>query len=306
MERLAVLDRSQVDLRSRTRPQTGLTPAEHVLQLQRTAGNRAVTQLIQRFPKVPVMPSGAEFLTPPTGPFEGSVSRDPYSKQPADLKRVLDASVKDPTLWWIQLDGTTRLAISMIYNRFQKLGLWRFASRIRNTQKATPPIWCGIYVQGDTPSIEFEGDAEGLQKALLDHPKMCHDTKIGALLHKGQSSHREISESDSLHVSVGTPGAVKGGFSTAGRRYFDAHIDRYASPRGTKGLFCEYDPSRAVQHLGNEVLPGMTGKKRGNWPRIPIHVFPDAPPQGPRPEMFERPFDRDKPPPNLIGIGFDF
>jgi hypothetical protein len=305
MGRLALLDRPQAELRSRPGHRAGVAPADRVLELQRSAGNRAVTQLIQRYPKLPTPSDPTQFLNPPSGPFEGSVSRDPYSKQPAALKRVLDASVKDPALWWIQLEASTRLAISMIYNRFQKLGLWHFASRIRNTERATPPIWCGFHVQGDTPSILFEGDAEGLQKTLLEHPKMCHDTKIGALLHKGQSSHREITESDSLHISVGTPGAVKGGFSTEGRRYFDAHIDRYASPRGKKGFFCEYDPSRSVQHLGNEVLPGMAGKKRGNWPRVPIHVFPDAPPQGPRPEMFER-HERDKAPPNIIGIGFDF
>jgi len=308
MERVALAD-GPVELRRRRarHPAQGDHALAQLLRLQRTAGNRAVTRLLQRRPiRMPPNLMSTTLVGPVAGPFEGAVSSDPYERQPEALRRVLDASGSDGALWWMGLDRQQRFAVASIYNRFQRLGIWGYAKRIRKVVHGTPP-WCGFWVQGDTPSVEFEGDAEGLMSALLASTKFCMDAGIGATLHAGQHSHREISDSDSLHVSVGTPESGRKGqgqFSTAGRNLFDAHIDRYASPKGKKGFACEYDPTRTAAHEGREVIPGLAGKVRGGWPRVGgFQVFPEDPSRSTvRPEMFDRGDERDKAPPSIIGI----
>jgi len=341
MERLAAVERL-VETRSRPGQRFGAPavggPAQRVLALQRAAGNRAVTQMVQRcggtgcgcageqatcgpgctcprcsgallrrFPKAP--PSGIMqgTLDPPRiGPFEGAVSSDPYDRQPQRLLQVLEAS--GGHFLWKKFDRDDRMAVTTIYNRISRLGLWPWVRKIHRVKKGTPP-WCGFWVQGDTPSVEMEGDSDGLMKALLATARMCMDVGIGATLHPGQHSFREISEGDSLHLSVGpAAGSGHGGFGSTG--LFDAHIDRYASPKGKKGFACEYDVGRTLSHEGQEVVGGMFGKKRKLWGVIPVRlpgleVFPEDPSQGIRPEMFER-TDRDKAPPPMIGIKLRF
>lgn len=304
MERFVAADRRAVHRSQRHPEMLGRrTQLGRVLALQRMAGNRAVSQLVQRFPRTPTPLKPEELVGPVPKPFEGAVSEDLYKDLPDDLKRIMAKSFAKPAQCWNdRFDRDQKLAVAAIYNRFQRFGLWGSVSRISQVKKSTPPIWCKFRVQADTPSIEFDGDAEGLSKALLASPKMCHDTPLGASLHPGQSSYREVSDTDSLHISVGTPTDQKAGpFSTAGRRLFDAHIDRFSSPLGKKGLFCEYDPQRSVRHIGNEAVPGILTKDKYKL-RVPFNIFPDQPPQW-RPEMFERPHEhRDQAPPSIIGI----
>jgi hypothetical protein len=317
---------------TRRPPRWGLRPppasmglSTQVLQLQRTAGNHAVTDLLQRsrcgdrsraagastridfatdcckgrIQRQPAAgawgPTTTELVGPVPKPFEGAVSTDPYVKQPAALRSVIDASAKHdrvpPSDWWEKLDGTQRLAVVSLYNRFQSRGIWGYAARIKSVYRGEPP-WCNFEVAGDTPSVAFEGDAGGLMKALLASHKFCYDAGIGGMLHAGQSSHREISTSDSLHVSVGK-----------GKTDFDAHIDKYAPPNGKDGLACVYDPLRTMAHEGREVIPALVHKKLhvGGF-----EVFPEDPgAPSLRPELFER-TERDKPPPPVVGITVRF
>ena len=299
MERLAAVPRLESRPRAAHRAAPP-TPAEHILRLQRTAGNRAVARMLQRYPRMPRGggPTATDLVGPVTGPFEGAVSSDTYEHQPAALRRVLDGSARDGSLYWIGLDREERSAVTQLYNRLQRLGLWSHAKRIRKVVKGTPP-WCGFWVQGDTPSVELEGDTEGLVRALTASHKMCFDAGIGGSLHPGQHSFREVSETDSLHVSVGATDETREGrgqFSTAGRQHFDVHIDRHASPNAKKGLACEYDPTRTAAHQGREVVPGMLGKPKNRVRIGGFEIFPEDPTEGVRPEMFQRGDERDKAP----------
>lgn len=284
---------------------SGRGGTSQVLALQRSAGNRAVCHLLQRVPKAPNVGIMDATLVPPTaGPFEGAVSSAPYERQPADLRRVLDASHKsgDGEMYWLMLDRDDRFAVTALYNRFQRFGLWQWTKRIRKIEKRTPD-WCGFWVDGDTATVRFEGDGDKLLNQVLPHPKFCFDAGIGGSLHQGQHSFREISTGDSLHVSVGEGEKGHGGFQPAARGYFDAHIDRYASPSHKNGHACEYDPVRTAAHEGREVVPGLLGKPRKGLPRIGgIEILPDDPAGTVRPELIETKEDRerDKPTPPLI------
>lgn len=304
------------------------SPRERILELQRTAGNRAVaSMLVQRQPtKLPrqlPVPDPFDFgSTPP--PFEGGVSSDPYDRQPEALRAVVDESAKSMPLpksvekpseaekykgdlWWSQLDRQQQQAVVAVYNRMQTLGLWKFAHRIIRVTPAECPVLKKLKVAGVTPSVVFAAKGDGLTGALISNSRMCYDAGLGGSLHAAQMSNREISEGDSLHVSVGRSDDPELGADGD----FDAHIDKYASPKGKRGVACEYDPARTMAHLGREVLPGMVHRgKIGPIPVPPIGGFElvpeDTSKSGVRPEMFndiER--DEDKPP-MAAGITYRF
>jgi hypothetical protein len=298
-------------------------PWDRILALQRSAGNRAVTGiLVQRDRKPLPVPDPLDFGASPK-PFEGAVSTDPYDRQPSALRLVIDASGKAmrlptsvyPTkeaeehrgeLWWSQLDRQQRQAVVAMYNRMQTLGLWGHVHRITRVVHGECPVLKALNVSGDTPSVVFGGNASGMIGSLTGSSRMCYDAGIGGSLHSGQMSNREISDADSLHVSVG-PNPSLG----RGEGDFDAHIDKYASPKGKQGLACEYDPVRTMAHQGREVVPSILHK----GPRLgPIRVPPiggfellpeDEAKSRIRPEMFETERDEDKPP-LAAGITYRF
>lgn len=291
------------------RPPSAWAP---VLQLQRTAGNRAVASVLaQRQVKKPPMLDPLDFgSTPP--PFEGALSTDPYDRQPAQLRAVLDESGKSlqlsrlektsqapnhpGQLFWSRLERWQQQAVVSIYNRMQSLGLWQHVGRIIRVTPAECRVLKRFEVAGVTPSIVFGAKGDGMAGALISSGRMCYDAGIGGSLHGGQMSNREISEGDSIHVSVGRSHDPELGDDGD----FDAHIDKYASPKGKRGIACEYDPARTAAHLGREVVPGMVhrGKVFG-IPVPPIGGFELLPEdEGKsriRPEMFETERDEDKP-----------
>jgi len=126
-------------------------------------------------------------------------------------------------------------------------------------------------VPGRTPSVYFmspSGDA--LIKALMATGRFCMAYGIGASQHPGQTTLREISGSDSLHVSIG-PGDQ-----------FDAHVDKYSPvPEHPGGSFCSNAPSpAAVGHITRELAPEWFREKTG----IPgFQVFPEPAPPAPVP-----------------------
>lgn len=272
------------------------TPFDRVLELQRSAGNRAVTSLVAQ----------RQAGVAPGGPFdfghmgklvEGAVSSDPYDQQPALLRAVIEESAKSLPIpetaekpsdarrhmgevWWSRLEPRQRLTVVSVYNRMQTLGLWGPVERII---LVTPPR--SLHLAGPTPSVVFAGDRAAMRAALVHQRRMCYDPGLGKALHKGQESNREISTSDSLHLSTGRSEEL------GGNGDFDAHLDAIASPKSSRNGACEYDVVRTGAHITREAAV-----KAG------FSLFPENPAQPGRPDMFED-LDREQEAPPL-GVGW--
>lgn len=226
-----------------------------------------------------------------------AISVDRFDKQPADLQRVLTRSSKDPAGWFGKLDPGSRFALTAIFNRMCRYRLWCHVRVVLKIVAGEAPLRAAGHtfaVPGSTPSVYFlspSGDA--LIKALMATGRFCIARGIGASQHPGQTTLREISGSDSLHISIG-PG-----------NQFDAHIDRYSPvPEHPGSSFCSNRPSpAALRHIGRELVPEIVRKKTG----IPgVQLFPDFEPTPtvPRSEAATRQ-EADLPPPP-VGITWRF
>jgi len=218
---------------------------------------------------------------------------DRFDKQPPDLQRVLARSFTDPAEWFARLSPENRLALAAIFNRLCQFRLWCHVTSVLKIADGEAPVLIAdrVYnVPGSTPSVYFmsqSGDA--LIKALMATGRFCMARGIGASQHPGQTTLREISGSDSLHVSIG-PG-----------NRFDAHIDKFSPVTERSGsTFCSNSASvAALTHIGRELIPEIVRRKTG----VPgVQLFPDfeLTPNVPRPEPGSRQ-DAGLPPP-AIGI----
>lgn len=229
------------------------------------------------YPELEVCRTGLEPSLPRcTSTNCSAVSSDRFGEQPPDLQRVLAASFDDPAWWFEQeLDSERRLALTSIFNRMCHYGLWCHVRQVLGVRAGEAPISTGgakFKVPGLTPSVYFlsrSGDA--MIEALMATGRFCMAYGIGAREHPGQTTLREISRSDSLHVSVGSDDQ------------FDAHIDKYSpAPEHPDGSFCSNAASpAAVGHIGREPVPEKVREKTG----IPgFQVFPEPAPPAPIPE----------------------
>jgi outer membrane protein OmpA-like peptidoglycan-associated protein len=196
------------------------------------------------------VPRGAIF-PPPCRSRNCSAVGNRFDEQPPDLQRVLAASFNEPAVWLAQLDSGRRSALSAIFNRLCSYGVWCHVSTVLRIDRGEAPVGDLFAVPGATPSVHFTTLAgNGLYDALMASGRFCQATGAGASQHPGQSTLREISGSDSLHISIG-PGD-----------HFDAHIDRYSpavEPTGTS--FCSNAPTAAaLGHIGREVVPEKVRK----------------------------------------------
>jgi hypothetical protein len=197
-----------------------------------------------------------------------AISVDRFDKQPEDLRRVLGASSNDPAGWFEGLDRERRMALTSIFNRLCSYGLWRHVSRILRVVPGEAPLRAAghtFIVPGSTPSVYFMTPSwQALHRALMATGKFCMAHGTGASEHKGQTTLREISGSDSLHISLG-PG-----------NQFDAHIDRLSPTPGPTGTsFCSNDPTpEALRHIGLEVVSGKIRRISG----VPVQAFRDLNP----------------------------
>jgi hypothetical protein len=209
-----------------------------------------------------------------------AISVDRFEKQPPDLQRVLTKSFKDPAAWFTKLDAESRIALTSIFNRLCRYGLWCQVGRILRIDAGEAPVLIAdrvFQVPGRTPSVHFMSlGGDKLVKALMKTGRFCMARGIGASQHPGQTTVREISGSDSLHVSIG-PGDK-----------FDAHIDKFSPvPEHPGSSFCSNRPSvAAVTHIGRELVPEWVRKITG----LPgVQVFPEPtgtfPPSEPIPRQ---------------------
>lgn len=184
-----------------------------------------------------------------------AVSGGPFDELPPDLKLVLVKSARkkgdkeDAAEWFSRLDSDDRTALTQVFNRLCKYGVW---CNVRLVLKVTPgeaPVVVGdriFKVPGATPSVYFNTPSwPALFDALMGTGRFCRAHGAGASQHPGQITLREISGSDSLHVSIG-PGDT-----------FDAHVDRFSpTPESDGSGLCSNAPSgAAVGHIGRELAP---------------------------------------------------
>jgi hypothetical protein len=219
-----------------------------------------------------------------------AISGDRFDAQPADLQRVLARSFKDPAGWFGRLDPESRFALTSIFNRMCGYGVWRHVRLVLKVGAGEAPVLIAdrvFQVPGRTPSVYFMSlSRKVLIEALMATGRFCMAHGIGASQHPGQTTLREVSGSDSLHISVG-PGDK-----------FDAHIDKYSPVTEHPGSSrCSNRPSvAALTHIGRELVPEWVRKIT----RIPgVQVFPEPTPPSPGPAPTSRQ-EADRPP--IVGI----
>ena len=116
------------------------------------------------------------------------------------------------------------------------------------THDPTPSLWTRLRDRRHTShpaSASFASSDPGrLERRLEQSDCFCRDSAIGKLYHRKEVSFREISTTDSLHVTIDEEGQVK------------THVDR-RSPlaRRQPGGRCRYSPLRIAAHN----VSGMAG-----------------------------------------------
>jgi hypothetical protein len=224
----------------------------------------------------------------PTSTNCSAISVDRFDKQPADLRSVLAQSFKDPAGWFGNLDPESRSALTSIFNRMCGYGVWRHVRLVLKIGAGEEPVIIAgrvLQVPGRTPSVYFMSlGRNALIDALMATKRFCRAHGLGASQHPGQITLREISKSDSLHISIG-PGDK-----------FDAHIDKYSPvTKHPDSELCSNLPSvAALTHISRELLPEWIRRVTG----IPgMQVFPEPvpPPSGTTPRQ-----EADSPP--IVGI----
>jgi hypothetical protein len=213
---------------------------------------------------------------------------DRFDKQPADLQSVIAKSFKDPAGWFARLDPESRFALTSIFSRMCQYGVWCHVRLILKIGAGEEPVIIAdrfLQVPGRTPSVYFMSlGRNALIDALMATKRFCRAHGLGASQHPGQITLREISKSDSLHISIG-PGDK-----------FDAHIDKYSpvTERPDSELCSNFPAVAALTHIGRELLPEWLRRVTG----IPgMQVFPEPvpPPPGTTPRQ-----EADSPP--IVGI----
>jgi hypothetical protein len=222
-----------------------------------------------------------------------AVSGDRFDKQPPDLTATLAASFADPGDWFDrQLDSERRSALTSIFGRLCSYGVWCQVRSVIKIAAGERPVLLADRVfnaPGLTPSVYFtSASGYALIAALMATGRFCMAYGVGASQHPGQTTLREISGSDSMHISVG-PGDQ-----------FDAHIDKFSPvTEHPGGSFCSNAPSGSnlghiLRELGPEWLRGKIGLPGGQG-------FPDFSP-GSLVERSLPPAGRDEAPPPLAGV----
>jgi hypothetical protein len=216
------------------------------------------------------------------------VRRPPFDDQPAEFRSVLEDSFSagrfgcrdgtDAASCFNRLDAGARSVLTSLYNRLSRFGLWDdHVLYVR-----------GIWTSGVGGAHLTVVDHIKFLSALLNSARFCVDTAAGGMLHRGTTSVREISTSDSLHITLGA------------RNTFSAHIDAISPAAGRDpGGLCRYEPTRAAAHIGREAIPGVLADKLRIELLRGLQIFPE-----PRP-TFGLP-EREAPQPEFIRFEIRF
>ncbi|HEU4388545.1 MAG TPA: DUF4157 domain-containing protein [Blastocatellia bacterium] len=201
-------------------------------------------------------PEKCEEITKPEAPSDcastadcSAVSLDRFDRQPAALRSLVKRSFPDdPAGWFDGLSRDLRMALTTIFNRMCQFGLLCEVRAIVKIASGEPPVSVldrYFNVPGLTPAVYFLGaDVSAFPERLVGTGRFCEATGLGAKLHPNGPTLREVSGSDSLHLSVERPDQIEG------------HIDHYSPVPTHPGRYCPNTPSpAAVGHITREVIP---------------------------------------------------
>lgn len=218
--------------------------------------------------------------------FTDPTGTDRFSRQEADLQRVLSASFDAGTLpangaktvegYTERLSNRQYAALTSVYERMQERGLWQYVKHIKDFSTA-----------GEL-SITFSiSDESGFRKQLAGaNLRDAYDFRVVGrfgldhwywnVFHRGSDSLREVSEPDSLHLSIYNKGKIT------------AHIDQVSPVDSSTRVFTSMDARRGIMHQGREAgapaLLGAIPKIPKTWTINPgLQLFPDNPPMTPNP-----------------------
>lgn len=128
-------------------------------------------------------------------------------------------------------------------------------ARFRN-HRLTPPSRLGT---------SFDSiDRSTLERRLVDSDCFCRDTGLGRMYHRNETSFREISSTDSLHVTLGSGNQVT------------THVDRHSPlSRRQPGGDCRYSPLRVAAHnvtgMAGDLVRMAMGRKHASGDRTRRH-----------------------------------
>jgi hypothetical protein len=238
-------------------------------------------------------------------------SGDSFEKQPPDFQLILIKSFRtkdNAAAWFAELDPERRMALTQIFNRLCRQGLLCQVRLVTKVVAGEPPIAFLdrlFDVPGSTPSVYFTGpNVKSLPQLLIDTGRYCLAHGLGASQHTGGPTLREISGSDSLHISV----------ENEDEGLMEAHIDHYSPvPQHPGSTLCSNEPTAAaVSHIVRELVPEKVRKGWRSLSRgiIPVLGYLDIPgfqgfpdftltPTLPQPEPANR---SDAVPPPVAGV----
>ena len=106
-------------------------------------------------------------------------------------------------------------------------------------------------------------DPAALVAELDAHERFRRDTRLGAVFHPGKTSFREVSRTDSLHITVGPGQRVA------------AHVDRHSPlAHNQPDSLCRYSLRQTVLHnlsgMASDLLRLLSGRQRG-WGQGPLN-----------------------------------
>ncbi|MBL8958072.1 MAG: hypothetical protein JNK82_45280 [Myxococcaceae bacterium] len=200
-------------------------------------------------------PAGAKDLRARKGiqNVEGKLSpKATWPELPEKLSKKIAPEV------WNALDEGQRGTLIASYKEFEKAGMWDHITQVVGEKEARekPVKLPGGYqtqVHGNSGAIQYKvRDPVAFTNELIKHnPNFGVDGSFMAKMHPGQTSIRESTQPQPIHISVG-PGNL-----------MDAHIDHVNPVSTPKNGQTVMDLKRGVQHWREELLPELIRKHTG-------------------------------------------
>ncbi len=198
--------------------------------------------------------------------------QDRFAEQDPELQKVMTESFESGSLprgdaktaegFVDRLSNREFAALTSVYSGMKERGLWKYVKQVT-----------GFSTAGEL-SISFSiSDESAFKDALFGLSRngdpfdysygargFSQDPSFYNKFHKGSESLREISETDSLHISVYT------------KNHVTAHIDRDSPVALDTGPITSMDLARGLRHQGREAGGPLVGATVLGWLHIPESI----------------------------------